>query len=173
MHASDVTPEVARQANDLYWTGDRSVNQITEDLDLFLDLDQLTIDEGESQRVFTVLRSRSVKNYWLIHFDEIQDLDAAKALKGSGVYVEDDCLRPLDEDEFFIHDLVGTKVFSTEDQYLGIVTGFFEAGNQGVFEVKDEEGLFLFPASREVLKEIDPGKKVIINLIPGLVDLNR
>ncbi len=34
MHASDVTPEVARQANDLYWTGDRSVNQITEDLDL-------------------------------------------------------------------------------------------------------------------------------------------
>ncbi len=153
--------------------GEVKVLPITEDLDLFLDLDQLTIDDGESQRAFTVLRSRSVKNYWLIQFDEIRDMDAAKALKGAGVYVEDDCLRPLDEDEFFIHDLVGTKVFSTEDQYLGIVTGFFEAGNQGVFEVKDDDGMFLFPASREVLKEIDPGQKVIINLLPGLVDLNR
>jgi 16S rRNA processing protein RimM len=153
--------------------GEVKVLPSTEDLDLFLDLEQLSIDDGESQRAFTVLRSRSVKNYWLIQFDEIQDMDAAKSLKGAGVYVEDDCLRPLDEDEFFIHDLVGTKVFSTEDQYLGVVTGFFEAGNQGVFEVKDDDGMFLFPASREVLKEIDPGQKVIINLLPGLVDLNR
>jgi len=153
--------------------GEVKVLPITEDLDLFLDLDELAIDDGESQRAFTVLRSRSVNNYWLIQFDEIQDMDAAKALKGAGVYVEDGCLRPLDEDEFFIHDLVGTKVYSTEDQYLGVVTGFFEAGNQGVFEVKDDDGMFLFPASREVLKEIEPGQKVIINLLPGLVDLNR
>ena len=34
MHASDVTPEVVAKANELYWTSDRSVNQIADDLDL-------------------------------------------------------------------------------------------------------------------------------------------
>lgn len=34
MHASEVTPEATRRANDLYWSSDRSVNQIADDLDL-------------------------------------------------------------------------------------------------------------------------------------------
>lgn len=34
MHASEVTPEVAAKANDLYWTSDGSVNQIADGLDL-------------------------------------------------------------------------------------------------------------------------------------------
>lgn len=34
MHASDVTPEVAAKANDLYWSSDESVNQIADGLDL-------------------------------------------------------------------------------------------------------------------------------------------
>jgi hypothetical protein len=34
MHASDVTPDVAAKANDLYWTSEDSVNQIAEHLEL-------------------------------------------------------------------------------------------------------------------------------------------
>jgi len=34
MHASEVTPEVAAEANGLYWDSDESVNQIAEKLDL-------------------------------------------------------------------------------------------------------------------------------------------
>lgn len=34
MHASEVTPEIAANANELYWGSTRSVNQIAEDLDL-------------------------------------------------------------------------------------------------------------------------------------------
>lgn len=34
MHASDVTAEIVERANDLYWSSDRSVNQIADDLDL-------------------------------------------------------------------------------------------------------------------------------------------
>lgn len=34
MHASDVTPEVAARANNLYWSSNNSVNHIAEELDL-------------------------------------------------------------------------------------------------------------------------------------------
>jgi len=153
--------------------GEVKVMPITEDVELIYRLDQLIIDEGGQQQLFNVLRARSAKNYWLIQFDEVRDMDAAKKLKGASVRVNDGELRPLEKDEFFIHDLISAKVYSTEDEYLGVITGFFEAGNQGVCEVTDENGMFLFPASQEVLKEIVPGEKVIINLLPGLRDLNR
>lgn len=153
--------------------GEVKVLPSTEDVDLFSELDELIVDEGGRQNQFRVLRARPAKNYWLIQFDEVRDMDAAKMLKGAAVCVDDSKLRPLAEDEFFIHDLVGAKVFSTENDYLGVITGFFEAGPQSVFEVTDERGTFLFPGSQEVLKDIVPGEKVIINLLPGLVDLNR
>ena len=34
MHASEVTPEIAANANEFYWSSDRSVNQIAQNLDL-------------------------------------------------------------------------------------------------------------------------------------------
>ena len=34
MHASEVTPEVVKRANELYWDTERSVNQIADELDL-------------------------------------------------------------------------------------------------------------------------------------------
>ena len=34
MHASEITPEAAELANELYWGSTRSVNQIADDLDL-------------------------------------------------------------------------------------------------------------------------------------------
>jgi len=145
----------------------------TADVNLIKRVDRLIIDEGERQHQFTVLRARPANTCWLIQFEEVCDIDAAKKLKGAGVWVDDCKLKPLDEDEFFIHDLIDAKVYSTKDEYLGVITGFFEAGNQGICEVTSEQGMFLFPASQEVLKEIMPGEKVIINLIPGLLDLNR
>jgi 16S rRNA processing protein RimM len=153
--------------------GEVKVMPITEDGDLIHRLDRLIIDDGGQQKLFNVLRARAAKNCWLIQFDEVRDMDAAKSLKGAGICVDDSELKPLDEDEFFIHDLISAKVYSTDDEYLGVITGFFEAGSQGVCEVTDESGMFLFPTSQEVLKEIVPGEKVIINLLPGLRDLNR
>ncbi len=172
MNSADFT-QIGTIINSHGVKGEVKVMPITEDGDLFLDSDQLIIDVDGRQHIYTVLSSRPAKHYWLIQFDEIRDMDAAKSLKGAGVCVEDTRLRPLEDNEYFIHDLIGAKVYSTESQYLGVVTGFFDVGSQGVCEVTDENGLFLFPASQEVLKEIEPGRKVVINLLPGLVDLNR
>lgn len=153
--------------------GEVKVMPITVEEALFLEMKQLIIDEGDRQRELSVLRSRPVNHYWLIQFEGITDRDAAKDLMGAGVCVRDDQLRPLAEDEFFIHDLIGAAVYSTDDQYLGELVGFFEAGSQGVCEVKSGDGVFLFPASQEVLRDIDPGRRVVIQLLPGLLDLNR
>jgi ribosomal 30S subunit maturation factor RimM len=55
---------------------------------------------------------------------------------------------------------------------LGTVIRYFEAGSQGVCEVSTGEGTFLFPVTREVLREVEAPDRVVINLLPNLMEVN-
>ncbi len=152
--------------------GEVKVAPLTENPEIFEVLKELILILNNKREIYHVLRVREVKRFWLIKFDEVPDMNAAKLLKSHGIYIEQDKVRPLDEDEFFIHDLLHSKVYSTDNQYLGIITNYFEAGPQGVCEVSNGGESFLFPTTREVLKEIVAPDSVIINLLPGLRDIN-
>lgn len=100
-------------------------------------------------------------------------MDTAKSLKGCGLYCKESLLRPLEEDEFYLNDLFDTEVYSTEGEYLGIVTDYFDNGEHGVCEVSDGDESFMFPTTQEILKDVVPGEKVVIFLVPNLRDLNK
>ena len=54
-----------------------------------------------------------------------------------------------------------------------MIQGYFESGAQLIFEVTGEND-FLFPATEEILLEIQAeNKKVIIQVIEGLIELNK
>ncbi len=151
--------------------GEVKVIPLTEDLEIVENVDQLIIFESNQQKNLKVKKVRQVKKHWLILFAEVQDMTSALQLKGRGIFIEEDKVKPLDEDEFYIHDLLGSKVYSTDNKYLGIITHYFEAGPQGVCEVTLGDETFMFPTSHEVLKEVIPSDKVIIHLLPGLREL--
>ncbi len=145
----------------------------TDDPGIFLRLDELIRVEDSGKIFHTLQNAREVKNHWLIKLEGISDIDEAKSLKGEALYTTEDQIRPLDEDEFFIHDLIDAEVFSTEGRHLGRIVNYFDAGTQGVCEVESESGSFLFPTSDEILKDVKPDGKVVIQLIPELITLNR
>lgn len=153
--------------------GELKISPLTDDPEIFQQDTLIILNNDNQPQAYSVIKARPFKKYfWLIQFNEIQDIDTARNMKGKGIYLEDEKLRPLEEDEFFIHDLIKAEVYSTDNQYLGIITNYFEAGTQGVCEVNYNKEKFLFPVTNEVLKEIIPAEEVIINLLPELRDLN-
>ena len=154
--------------------GEVKVMPLTDDPEIFYELEQLTlIQKNGAKKQVSLIDAREVKKYWLLKFDEIKDMTTALTYKGAGIFTGEENIRPLDEDEFYIHDLIDCKVYSTDNQYLGVITNYFDAGSQGVCEVKSDDDSFLFPTSDEILVEIIPSEKVVINLIPELRDLNK
>jgi len=172
MRAEELT-QIGEIVNSHGIKGELKILPFTEDENLFTRLGYLILLRNNEPQILDVISSRPFKNFWLVRLEGIADMTAAESLKGQAVFIEDEKLRPLDEDEFFIHDLMDVEVYSTDDEYLGVITKFFETGNQGVFEVTLNGEVFLFPASQEILKEIDPSKRVVIKLVPGLRELNK
>lgn len=78
--------------------------------------------DGEQE--FEVAHSRTFKNRWIIHFEGVDDRDAAEALNGIVLYGEaDDPEDMLEEDAWYPKDLLGLEARFADGNTLGAPDG--------------------------------------------------
>ena len=78
----------------------------------------------DSEQEFEVAHSRTFKNRWIIHFEGVDDRDAAEALNGTVLYGEaDDPEDMLEEEAWYPKDLLGLEARFAEDNMLGAPAG--------------------------------------------------
>lgn len=88
---------------------------------------------------------------------EIKSREDAEALKGMRLYVSRDALPPPDEDEFYLDDLVGLKVFDETGAAMGIVKAVYNFGAGDVLEltkIPGVKGVRLIPFTKETVPAI-------------------
>lgn len=105
----------------------------------------------------------------------VVDRAAAQALRGLLVLASETALAPLEEDEFYWHQLVGCRVETEAGDPVGTVHEIWQTGAHDVLVVRDELGRQnLIPTARELTREIDvPGRRIVVAAVPGLIDLGE
>ena len=87
---------------------------------------------------------------------------------GIDLFVDQDTLKPLEDDEFYLHELIGKKVKNTEGELLGTVTDVIFLPSSPVLEVKNEENQkILIPFVGAFIAKVDQNQ-IVINEIEGL-----
>lgn len=105
-----------------------------------------------------------------ISFLGVDDREAASRFREAFLKVERDSL-PLDKGEFFVDQLVGLKVITTDGAVIGKVEDIIETGSNDVYIVRGEGREYLIPAIRDVVREIDPGGgRILIEVMEGMLD---
>ena len=107
----------------------------------------------------------------LVKLKGIDTMNDAELLKQSMVQIERKDAIDLDEDTYFIVDLIGLKVVTDDNIELGNIVDIYNTGSNDIYVVKDELGKqVLLPAIADVILNIDMENKVItVHLIKGLV----
>ena len=120
---------------------------------------------------FKIEQVKYHKNNVLIKLEGIDDINDTEQFKNCYVKVDRKNAVELPEDSYFIVDLLGLEVFTEDNNLLGKIVDVFPTGSNDVYVVKYELGKqILLPAIGEVIKNVDiPNKKMIVNLIKGLV----
>lgn len=107
------------------------------------------------------------------HFEGLDSPEAVAALRGCRLLVPEAEARSLDEDAYWVDDLVGCAVATTAGRELGTVEEVLFTGANDVYMVRLADGKSLpVPAIKEVVVSVDiEARSIVIEPIPGLMDL--
>jgi len=147
--------------------GELKVQIETEDPNRFMDLE--TVYLGKRLDRFSVRQARLFKGQALLKLAGIEDRTAAEAWVGSYVQVHIDDALPLDEGQFYVHQLYGLRVETEDGEALGEIDDIIVTGANDVYVVKGNGPEVLIPAIPEVILDIDQdAERVTVRLLPGL-----
>jgi 16S rRNA processing protein RimM len=112
---------------------------------------------------------RVQKNLGYAFFEGINHINDAEPLKGYELFVKEEELPQLDEDEFYYHQLIGCDVYNQNQEKLGVVSELLETGANLVLRVSHEEESFLLPFVKAFVLDVNiADKKITIQEMEGL-----
>jgi len=156
--------------------GEASVEPWTDSTERFDDLEAVTLvspNERET-RDTTVESVRIHAGRALVKFAGIDAPEDVQLLRNWTVEIPEEEARPLEEDEYFLHDLAGLTLIDAEGRERGIVTEAYEGGGGILLNVKRPDGReFELPFAADLCTEIDlTARRMVVSLPEGIEDLD-
>ena len=152
--------------------GEVKVFPTTDDPQRFKKLKNILLDSGKEKRNLKIQSVKFFKQFVILKFEEIDDINDIEKYKGSGLYVTRDQAVKLKKDEYFIADLIGLTVIAEEEKLEGILKDVMETGANDVYVIELTDGReLLLPAIKECVLSVDIEKgEMQIRLLDGLLD---
>ena len=118
----------------------------------------------------TIEGGRLHKGNFILKLDKISDVDHAAALKGKYLEIPASESMPLEDDQFYHHQLIGLRVETIGGRFLGTIKRIMPTGSNDVYVVDDDGRELLIPAIGDVVKQVNLTLGlVVIEEIEGLL----
>lgn len=152
-------------------SGEVKVRMETDFPERFWHLSQVCLRgvSGEA-RLFRVEGVRLHKGQALLKLEGVHSISDAEALRQMRVQIRRQDAIALEENEFYIHDLIGCVVETPEGTRLGLLTGVLRGGAHDVYVIGEGKEEILLPAIRDVVRHVDIAtKRIVVTPTPGLL----
>lgn len=151
--------------------GEVKVFPLTDDVRRYSKLKYVYMKSEEVYEKINIESVKYIKNFAVLKLSGIDNMNAAEKLKNTYIYVDRKNAIKLPEDSYFIADLIGIEVFTTEEEILGKITSVFSTGSNDVYEIKMDDGKVIFvPAIKDVVQSVDIHEnRMVIKLLEGLL----
>ena len=126
--------------------------------------------EASAGEVWTIQSAAPFKNLLLLQVEELTDRSQAEGVKGGSLWIPREEALPLEENEYYVSDVVGAVVTTDEGETLGVVDDVLRTGSNEVFAVRTADGgEILIPSIKDCIISMDLKEKAItVHLLEGL-----
>ena len=152
--------------------GEVKVFPTTDDPKRFKKLKQVLLDTGKDMLPLGVEHVKFFKNMVILKFKGYDRIEDIMGFKGKNLYVTRENAVRLKKDEYFIADLIGMKVYTEDEAYLGELTEVITTGANDVYTVHMENGKdVLIPAIGQCILNVDVEHETMqVHLLEGLLE---
>lgn len=147
--------------------GEMKIYPYTDNIENILKLKKVYINSKE----YKISSIKFHKNMFIVKLMTIDTIEQAEKFRNCIIQRELDENEVLEEDTYYIKDLVNSKVFLEDETEFGILIDVFQTGANDVYVIKTlDDKEVLIPAIKDVVRYIDiKSKKIIIKLMEGLI----
>ncbi len=126
------------------------------------DADALKRYRSFNDATLTLKAVRPDKGGAIALFAELLDRTAAERARGTELTIPRSALPPLEEGEYYHHDLIGLAAITTDGEHLGTVVRVENFGAGDILDIQRDDGRTLMvPFTREAAPEFDDTRVLI------------
>ena len=131
-------------------------------------LREVLVKTARTARLYTVRQAKLTgQGAWLLELEGVTDRTQAEALRGAALLVREVDSPPLPQDVYYLHQLLGLRVVTTDGRDLGPITEVLETGANDVYVTAQA----LIPAIASVVKQVDlAAGTMLIEPLPGMLE---
>lgn len=151
--------------------GEVKVFPTTDDVNRFKKLKKCILRTPKGDIEVEKRSCKFFKNMVILAFKEFNDINEIEKYKNCELFVSREDAMPLDEDEFYIADVIGMDVYE-DDTKLGVLEDVMQTGANDVFVVKLLDGKeLLLPVIKQCVLDMDyEARRVNVKLMKGMLD---
>lgn len=152
--------------------GEVKVFPTTDDPERFLNLKYVFLDTGREKMKLTIQSVKFFKQFVILKFKGINNINDIEKYKRCPLLVDRENAVELEEDEYFIADMIGMNVLTEDGEILGTLKDVIETGANDVYIVNSKEhGEVLIPAIKECILDVNVKEgRMLVHLMDGLID---
>ena len=152
--------------------GEIKVFPTTDDVTRFKKLKKIYLDKGMEKMELEIQSVRYFKNMVILKFKGIDNINDIEKYKGKDLLIHREQAVPLKEDEYFICDIIDSKVVAEDGEEVGVLKEVLQTGANDVYVVRTAEGKeVLLPVIDECVLNLNLEEKIVtVRLMPGILD---
>ena len=152
--------------------GEVKVFPTTDDVNRFKQLKEVYLDTGKDKIKLEVEGCKFFKQFVILKFKGINDINDIEQYKRCPLLVTREEAVPLEEDEYFIADLIGLKILTETGIEVGVLKDVITTGANDVYAVQlPTGGEILLPAIKDCIMDVDmEAGEMIVHLMKGLAE---
>jgi 16S rRNA processing protein RimM len=128
---------------------------------------------ADGERPLVIERAWRHQDELVLKFEGIGTRNEAEALRGSELRIPEDERPALPEGEYYLSDLVGCRMETTEGRRIGEVSDWQDFGAAPLLVVRAADREILVPFTAAVYRRVEPENgRIVVDLPEGLEDLN-
>lgn len=151
--------------------GEVKVFPTTDDPVRFKKLKKVILDTGKEKLDLEVEHVKFFKQFVIVKFKEFDNINDIERYKRCPLLVTRENAVSLEEDEYFVADMIGMKVITEDGIEFGTLSDVMETGANDVYVIDSKEhGEVLMPAIKECVLNVDMESGIItVHLMNGLI----
>ena len=152
--------------------GEVKVYPTTDDPERFLDLEYVFLDTGREKKKLTIQSVKFFKQFVILKFKGINNINDIEKYKRCALLVDRENAVELEEDEYFIADMIGMNVITEDGEIFGTLKDVIETGANDVYIINSKKhGEVLIPAIKECILDVNVKEgRMLVHLMEGLID---